>query len=93
MCATAAQPFAWQAITASEAGIAPDLGDRIDAAHRNGELRGLHGLVMSAPATACTGIWGRFRSRPGLGNAWSPGSARSVMAASGSTSCRASSSP
>jgi CubicO group peptidase (beta-lactamase class C family) len=47
MGATAPTPFAWLPITASDAGIAPDLGDRIDAAHRNGELRGLHGLVIA----------------------------------------------
>jgi hypothetical protein len=47
MYATAATPFAWQPITASDAGIAPDLGDRIDAAHRTGELRGLQRLVIA----------------------------------------------
>jgi hypothetical protein len=34
MCATPAEAFAWQPITASDVGIAPDLGDRIDATHR-----------------------------------------------------------
>jgi CubicO group peptidase (beta-lactamase class C family) len=46
MCATAGTPFAWLPITAGDAGIAPDLGDRIDAAHQGGELPGLHGVVI-----------------------------------------------
>jgi CubicO group peptidase (beta-lactamase class C family) len=40
-------PFAWHTITALDAGIVPDLADRIDAAQRNGELPGLHGLVVA----------------------------------------------
>jgi CubicO group peptidase (beta-lactamase class C family) len=47
MCATPGTPFAWPPITASDAGIAPDLGHRVDAAHRKGELPGLHGLVIA----------------------------------------------
>jgi CubicO group peptidase (beta-lactamase class C family) len=33
-------------VAATDAGLAPDLGDRIDAAQRRGELAGLHGLVI-----------------------------------------------
>src|SRR5262249_43805399 len=47
MDATAATPFAWQPIAAGDAGLAPDLGDRIDTAYRRGELAGLHGLVIA----------------------------------------------
>jgi CubicO group peptidase (beta-lactamase class C family) len=47
MGATPATPSAWQTVPAGDAGIAPDLGDRIDAAHRKGELPGLHGLVVA----------------------------------------------
>ena len=46
MCATAATPFAWQPITATDAGLARDLGNRVDAAYHDGELPGLHGLVI-----------------------------------------------
>jgi CubicO group peptidase (beta-lactamase class C family) len=48
MCATAGTPFAWVPITAGDAGIVPDLGDRIDAAHEAGELPGLHGVVIGS---------------------------------------------
>ena len=48
MCATAGTPFAWRPITAGDAGIAPDLGNRIDAAHQAGELPGLHGVVIGS---------------------------------------------
>jgi predicted aconitase len=37
MGSTAATPFAWLPVTTDEAGIAADLGDRIDAAHGKGE--------------------------------------------------------
>jgi CubicO group peptidase (beta-lactamase class C family) len=47
MGSTAAAPFAWSPIPAGDAGLAADLGDRIDAAQRNGELRGLHGLLVA----------------------------------------------
>ena len=47
MGSTAAAPFAWSPITAGDAGFAADFGDRIDAAQRNGELRGLHGLLVA----------------------------------------------
>ena len=65
MCATASMPFAWQPSPAADAGIAPDLGDRIDAAHRGGELPGLHGLVI-----ARRGRLALERYYPGLDEAW-----------------------
>jgi len=65
MCATAAMPFDWLPINAGEAGIAPDLGDRIDAAHHNGELPGLHGVVITELALAITaGNYDRPDLRP-----------------------------
>jgi CubicO group peptidase (beta-lactamase class C family) len=47
MGSTSATPFAWLPIPAGEAGVAVDLGDRIDAAQRNGELPGLHGFLLA----------------------------------------------
>jgi hypothetical protein len=44
---TPATSFAWLPIPAGEAGVAADLGDRIDAAQRNGELPGLHGFLLA----------------------------------------------
>src|SRR5262245_28938283 len=56
---------AWQPVTASEAGIAADLGDRIDAAYRKGELPGLHGLVI-----ARRGRLALERDYPGEDGSW-----------------------
>src|SRR5262245_30405759 len=47
MCPTAATPFSWRPIGVGEVGLAADLGDRIDTAHRSGALAGLHGLVVA----------------------------------------------
>lgn len=46
MSSSAASAFAWQSIAAKAAGLADDLGARIDAARRDGMLDGLHGLVI-----------------------------------------------
>ena len=42
----AATAFEWKPIAANEAGLADDLGSRIDAAQRAGALGGLHGVVI-----------------------------------------------
>jgi CubicO group peptidase (beta-lactamase class C family) len=61
----AAAPFGWRPIAAGDAGLAPDLGDRIDAAHRRGDLPGLHGLVI-----ARRGRLALERYYPGPDHAW-----------------------
>jgi CubicO group peptidase (beta-lactamase class C family) len=65
MYPTTASSFAWLPIPAADAGLAPDLGDRIDAAHRNGELAGLHGLVI-----ARRGRLALERYYPGVDETW-----------------------
>jgi CubicO group peptidase (beta-lactamase class C family) len=46
MCPTVVLPFAWESIAPADAGLASDLGDRIDADVRAGKLAGLHGVVI-----------------------------------------------
>src|SRR5262245_30459247 len=65
MGSTPATPFAWLPIPAGEAGIAADLGDRIAAAQRNGELPGLHGMLL-----ARRGRLALERYYPGVDHTW-----------------------
>ena len=75
---TPGTPFAWLPIPAGEAGVAADLGDRIDAAQRNGELPGLHGSCWRGAeewrlmASACSARLGIPR---GTSAWWSNGTA------------------
>jgi CubicO group peptidase (beta-lactamase class C family) len=46
MSPLAAAAFEWTSIALKEAGLADDLGGRIDAAQRDGALSGLHGVVI-----------------------------------------------
>jgi CubicO group peptidase (beta-lactamase class C family) len=46
MSSSIASAFEWQPIAAKDAGLAEDLGARIDAAQRDGGLNGLHGVVL-----------------------------------------------
>ena len=41
-----AQARQWQELSLADAGFRPDAGERIDQAFANGELSGLHGLVV-----------------------------------------------
>jgi CubicO group peptidase (beta-lactamase class C family) len=45
--ARAAAPEEWTTILPADAGIAPDLADRLDAAVRKGELINLHGVLVA----------------------------------------------
>lgn len=65
MCPTAATPCSWQPISAGDAGLAANLGDRIDKAHQSGALSGLHGLVI-----ACRGRLALERYDPGADWSW-----------------------